>query len=66
MTLPAPIHAHLHLLACPRCGGALEEKGEAVRCTQCDRAFPVTNGVLEFLPDERGEPGNEAGRPAPR
>jgi uncharacterized protein YbaR (Trm112 family) len=40
----------LELLACPGCGGALTREGEAAKCAACDVAYPIVDGVLDFLP----------------
>ena len=53
------------LFLCPHCGGALEAKGEAVRCKSCDRTFPITCGLwhLEAVrakPLQRTEPAAAA------
>lgn len=47
--IPEPIRALLDRLACPRCGGALRERDDAVACESCGAIYPVTDGVLDFL-----------------
>lgn len=38
------------LLACPRCGGPLTLDDEAAKCAACEVAYPIVDGVLDFLP----------------
>lgn len=53
------LHDILHLLACPGCGGRLQlaEVGNMLRCTACDTAYPVRDGVPILLPAGMQEPG---------
>lgn len=36
------------LLCCPHCRAGLERTDTAFRCLECDRTFPVTEGILDF------------------
>jgi uncharacterized protein YbaR (Trm112 family) len=43
----------LEVLACPRCKGAVAEKGMFVACGRCRLAYPVLNGcVPDMLPGD--------------
>ncbi len=50
--IPDPLREALgDLLACPRCGGALEVVApDRIACAGCGRVWPVVDGVLDFLP----------------
>jgi uncharacterized protein YbaR (Trm112 family) len=37
--------ALLELCLCPRCGGAIEEAGEGIRCASCRSGFPLVQGI---------------------
>jgi SAM-dependent methyltransferase len=51
--LPAALLPHLGLLCCPRCGGELAERGEALACSGCERSFAVDDQIpLLFWPNE--------------
>ena len=41
------LSAALHY-CCPKCKGALDEAGEAYRCTACGASFPVVLGIPDF------------------
>ena len=38
----------LSILACPECGGKLEEKTELLVCNSCTVAYPYVDGIPEF------------------
>ncbi len=43
---------HLAILACPSCRASVVSDGpEGVRCSQCERKFPIVQGVLRMLPE---------------
>ncbi len=44
----------LQILACPRCGGAVEEVpgGEALLCRACRLLYPVDDGIPLMLEGE--------------
>jgi uncharacterized protein YbaR (Trm112 family) len=49
----APSPLLLELLACPRCGGALEAHGDdRLACDACAAAYPVRAGVAVLLVEE--------------
>ena len=39
------------LLACPHCKVGVQRQGDNLVCPQCDRTYPVVNGVPVLLPD---------------
>ncbi len=41
----------LALLACPACQGDVELKENKVVCTQCERNFPIVDGIPILLAD---------------
>lgn len=43
------------VLACPRCRGRLVTglSGEEIRCSGCERRYPVIEGIVDFLGDSR-------------
>jgi SAM-dependent methyltransferase len=50
--LGAPVPAWLaHAAVCPEDRASLSIDAGAVRCTRCERAFPVRDGVVSLLPD---------------
>ena len=40
------------LLVCPVCKGELEFHEEEIICRACGLAFPIQEGIPNFLPDE--------------
>lgn len=38
------------ILACPVCGGALEEVEAGAKCAVCGVTYPIREDVLDFLP----------------
>lgn len=46
-------------LRCPHCReqGDLELQVGALRCQHCGQAYPILDGVVDFLPDWRSHPG---------
>jgi uncharacterized protein YbaR (Trm112 family) len=47
----------LDILACPVCQGGLEEVEASLRCSVCERVFPIRDGVPDLIAD-----GSEAER----
>jgi len=43
---------HLHLLACPACRGALQQRPGELICRLCGRTYPVTDGIPQMFPEE--------------
>lgn len=39
--------------ACPVCKGSLEPAGNALRCPACQAAYPVVDGIPDFLREDR-------------
>ena len=52
----------LDILACPACKGEIEydEKNEKLICQECDRRYPIRDGIPVMLIDEAELP--EEGR----
>lgn len=42
----------LEILACPHCKKDVELEDEKLVCSECDREFPVEDGIPNMLPDE--------------
>jgi len=42
----------LQLLACPACGGDVVLKAERVVCTQCQRKYPIKEGIPVLLVEQ--------------
>lgn len=42
----------LEILVCPACKSALVPKGEALKCTQCRRVYPIKDDIPIMLIDE--------------
>lgn len=40
------------LLVCPLDHGELADDDGALRCTRCDRRYPVEDGIPRMIPDE--------------
>jgi len=45
----------LQILACPRCKGKLRPEREELICDACRLAWPVIDGIPDFLPDSARE-----------
>jgi SAM-dependent methyltransferase len=45
----------LAIYACPVCKGNLEPAANALRCPTCQAAYPVVDGILDFLREDREE-----------
>ena len=43
--------ALLELCLCPKCGGAVEEAGEGIRCASCRTTFPTVQGIPVLAAD---------------
>jgi uncharacterized protein len=41
----------LAMLACPVCHSSLLEENNEIRCTQCQRRYPVEDGIPVLLED---------------
>lgn len=39
----------LDIMACPKCGGGVEEKGMFLLCKRCGLAYPVLDGIPDML-----------------
>ena len=50
----------LEILVCPACHGAVEERGDALACTECGLHYPVRDGIPYMLEDEAYRPGEES------
>jgi SAM-dependent methyltransferase len=57
---PQPLPANAHLFAvselkwaqwlvCPECGHALQQDGEILTCSPCQKNWPVNNGIPDFV-----------------
>jgi uncharacterized protein YbaR (Trm112 family) len=46
----------LEIMACPECGGALSDRGDALACESCGLHYPVVNGIPYMLPEEAFRP----------
>lgn len=42
----------LEVLACPMCKRDVELKGDELVCTECDRHYPIEDGIPNMLPDD--------------
>ena len=42
----------LEILACPACKGDVEQRDEKIVCIQCNRKYPIKDGVPIMLVDE--------------
>ncbi len=42
----------LEILACPYCKKDIELENQKIVCTECEREFPIENGIPNMLPDE--------------
>ena len=40
------------LLVCPVDHHALDDDGDALRCPQCGRRYPIVDGIPHMVPDE--------------
>ena len=40
------------ILACPACKNEIHKEGEALKCDQCGRKYPINNGIPVMLVDE--------------
>ena len=49
----------LSILACPACKAGVRIEAEKIVCTQCNRRYPIKDGIPVMLIDEAGMPGNE-------
>lgn len=45
----------LEILACPECKGEVELKDEELVCVECQRKYPIVDGIPQMLPDELRE-----------
>ena len=46
----------IDILRCPRCGGRVDERKEALACNKCTQTYPIANGIPQlFIPNEWGE-----------
>ncbi|SET79015.1 methyltransferase domain-containing protein [Stigmatella erecta] len=48
--MTSPLQAHALAFVCPRCRAKLREGAEPT-CSQCGTAFPVQDGVVDFVPE---------------
>ena len=57
----------LELLRCPACVERPEvrEEGEALVCVQCDRRYPVENGIPRMIVDDTTEEDAALALPQP-
>lgn len=42
----------IEILACPMCKGDVELRKNEIVCKECDRHYPIENGIPNMLPDE--------------
>jgi uncharacterized protein YbaR (Trm112 family) len=42
----------LEILACPACGGDVQEKDQRIVCLKCGRQYPIKNGIPVLLADQ--------------
>ncbi|MBN1872171.1 MAG: Trm112 family protein [Candidatus Omnitrophica bacterium] len=42
----------LNILVCPACKEKLRIEGEKIKCTKCNRSYPVRNGIPIMLIEE--------------
>ena len=54
----------LEILACPACKTAVREEGERLVCVQCERRYPVRDGIPVMLVEE-AEGGTTRGGEGP-
>jgi SAM-dependent methyltransferase len=57
--LPAMSTILTDLLACPRCGGRLEDRSESLLCNSCGHTYPRENGVPNLVLTARADTGLE-------
>lgn len=56
---PEPISPDLlTMLACPVCHGNLLLEGDQIRCTQCQRRYPIEDGIPVLLADRAQQPSS--------
>ena len=53
----------LDLLACPVCRAAVRLEGERLICTQCQRRYPIRDGILVMLPEQAEPPPSMPAKP---
>jgi uncharacterized protein len=46
----------LAMLACPVCHGSLVAESNQIRCTQCQRRYPIEDGIPILLADRAQQP----------
>jgi uncharacterized protein YbaR (Trm112 family) len=49
MSLPRSIQGRQHILACPSCGGNLDERLASLWCEGCRAVYPIRDGKIYFL-----------------
>lgn len=42
----------LEILACPKCKGTVEWKGDKIICKKCRKYYPIKDGIPVMLVDE--------------
>jgi ubiquinone/menaquinone biosynthesis C-methylase UbiE len=45
------------VVACPRCHGRLDDRGDGLSCAACACAFPRRGGIVDFSPEIGHQPG---------
>jgi uncharacterized protein YbaR (Trm112 family) len=45
----------LEVLACPKCGGDLEQNGDNLICHSCGLSYPIIDGIPMLLVEEADE-----------
>ncbi len=46
----------LEILACPVCRTGVRLDGERVVCAQCQRRYPIRDGIVVMLPEQAEQP----------
>ncbi len=46
----------LAMLACPVCHGSLTAENNQIRCTECQRRYPIEDGIPILLADRAQKP----------
>jgi hypothetical protein len=52
----------LKILACPACKTSVRLEDQKLICDQCDRRYPIRDGIPIMLMDEAEQPGKQPPR----
>ena len=52
------------MMICPACKGKvkLKDDGSAIKCVECGRAYPITNGIPAMVVEEAKMEDEESGK----